>query len=168
MMKKLQPIYEPSAGPSVLRNSFRQRKAARAVVLDAHGRVALLHVTKNAYHKLPGGGIDPGEDVITALKREMREEIGCAVTDIQEIGEITEYRDEWGLTQISYFYRARLEGEVGTPAFTEEELADGFEVVWADNINAATNLLKADEPQGYEGPLIQQRDVAILKAINDD
>lgn len=164
-MKKLPSIYELDANRSSPRNHFRQRIAARAVVFDAHGRIALLHVAKNAYHKLPGGGIDPGEDVLTALRREMLEEIGCDIAEIQEIGEITEYRDEWGLTQVSYFYRASVDGQPGTPDFTEEEVADGFEVVWADNIGAAIARLQANQPQGYEGPLIQQRDIAILQAV---
>ena len=161
-MKKLPPIYEPGADESAPRHDFRVRQAARAVVLDASGRVALLRVHKNKYYKLPGGGIDPGEDVLTALKREMLEEIGCEISDAQEIGEVTEYRDQWGLTQTSYFYRAQLAGEAGTPAFTDEELADGFEVVWADSIDAAIALMEADQPDGYEGPLIRRRDMGIL------
>lgn len=166
-MKKLSPIYELDADLSMARDSFRQREAARAVVYDTDGRVALLRVTKNAYHKLPGGGIETGEDVTTALAREMIEEIGCTITDIQEIGELTEYRDQWGMTQTSYFYSAKQIGEQAEPAFTEEELTDGFEVVWANDIDAAIALLQSDQPQGYEGPLIQRRDIAILQAVKN-
>ncbi len=36
------------------KNSFRVRKAARAILLDNENKLALLHVKKRGYHKLPG------------------------------------------------------------------------------------------------------------------
>ena len=44
--------------PRLDTDTFRIREAARAVVVDENGRVALLKVGKHSYHKLPGGGID--------------------------------------------------------------------------------------------------------------
>ena len=75
----------------------RHREAARAVVFDFENKVALLHVKKHAYHKLPGGGLEEGEDIKTALEREMMEEIGCQVEVQNEIGEIIEYRNQHDL-----------------------------------------------------------------------
>ena len=45
------------------RDNYSQREAARAVMADAEGRIALLHVVKYGYYKIPGGGIDPGESI---------------------------------------------------------------------------------------------------------
>ncbi len=44
------------------------REAARGIVIDDEGKIAMLHVSKNNYYKLPGGGIDEGEDKETAFK----------------------------------------------------------------------------------------------------
>jgi ADP-ribose pyrophosphatase YjhB (NUDIX family) len=92
---------------------FKTREAARAVVINNDGNIALLNVSKWNYHKLPGGGINEGEGVIAALKRECREEIGCEVEVTGEIGEIIEYRKMFNLKQTSYCYLAKVVGEKG-------------------------------------------------------
>jgi ADP-ribose pyrophosphatase YjhB (NUDIX family) len=163
-MQLLTTIYEKGADPAVLRDDFRQRNAARAVVFDVKGRVALLHVTKQGYHKLPGGGLEGDEGAAKALRRETQEEIGCDVTVQKELGIITEYRDAWGLQQNSHCYVAQVVGVVSRPAFTSEELADGFAVTWAPNLVVAIAMLEADAPANFEGPFILQRDLALLRA----
>jgi G:T/U-mismatch repair DNA glycosylase len=56
------------------------REAARAIVLDASDRVLLVEYIRpigdRTWWGTPGGGIDPGEDHHTALRRELAEEIG--------------------------------------------------------------------------------------------
>ena len=58
---------------------YKIRRAARAVIFDESGKVALLHVTKDGYHKIPGGGVENGENEKDALCREALEEAGCEV-----------------------------------------------------------------------------------------
>lgn len=59
--------------------TYQVREAARAIVLDENNMIALLHVSRDGYYKLPGGGIEDSEDPVDALKRECREEIGCEI-----------------------------------------------------------------------------------------
>jgi 8-oxo-dGTP pyrophosphatase MutT (NUDIX family) len=145
-------------------SNFRVREAARAVVSDGDGKIALLHVGLYGFHKLPGGGIDEGEDIPTALERELLEEIGCKAEVTGEVGEIIEYRNKIELVQTSYCFVARQIGEKGAPDFTEKELQEQFSIVWADNIDHAIKLIDNDKPANYEGKFIQKRDLAILKA----
>lgn len=46
----------------------------RAVILDGENRVCLIRHTYAPGWQFPGGGIDLGEDAVTALRREIREE----------------------------------------------------------------------------------------------
>ena len=58
--------------------SWRDRPVVYGLGFDAVGR--LLVVDKDGDRLLPGGGIDPGEDVPSALVREALEETGHDVT----------------------------------------------------------------------------------------
>ncbi len=61
----------------------RQRIAVYGICLDAEQRVLLVraapHLTVAGQWFLPGGGIDHGEDPVTALRREFAEETGFTV-----------------------------------------------------------------------------------------
>lgn len=143
-------------------SSFRHRRAARAVVRDTQGMIALLYVSKLHYYKLPGGGIDQGEDVLEALRRECREEIGCEIRNIRELGHVTEYRGEFSLRQDSYCFAADISGGKKAPNMTQKELDEGFEVVWMPPHEAIAKVHES-RPDNYEGRFIGPRDSVILK-----
>jgi 8-oxo-dGTP diphosphatase len=147
--------------------TYGTREAARAVVVDHDNNVALLHATKTDYYKLPGGGLDDDTDKIIALKRECREEIGCEVEVVSEIGLVNEWRRFCKLHQVSYCYFAKVIGEKGVPDFTESEIEEGFEVVWLPYDQALRTLRESKaeqiEAKGYMVP----RDIAILESSHN-
>lgn len=65
------------------------RSAVRALILDEDDRVLLCRFViphpavppqTTAVWAAPGGGVEPGEDQLTALRRELREETGLTIT----------------------------------------------------------------------------------------
>lgn len=171
-MKNLLTINEQDIlpdSPAIDTSAFRKRGAARAVLLDESGQVYLLSVGKHGYHKLPGGGIDEGEDVKQALERELMEEVGCRAEIIAELGIIIEYRnyEDGGLEQTSYCYLAKQVGNQVDSALEAAELEDGMFEVKAKSIDDALALLSQDKPGNLEGKFIQKRDMAFLHAAKE-
>ena len=143
---------------------FSTREASRAIVLDKTGRVFLLKINRDHYHKLPGGGIEEGEDIKTALARELLEEIGCTAEVATEIGEIVEYRNQEQLKQISFCFIAKQFGEQLPPSFEQGEIDEGSEILLVESIDDAIRLLENDTPDDYTGKFIRIRDLHFLRS----
>lgn len=144
-------------------NKYDIREAGRAVVIDNEKNIAILYASKQSYYKLPGGGVEEGEDSIVAIKRECREEIGCNIEIIKEIGSIIEYMKIFKIKQTSYCYFAKVEGKKMKPNYTEEEIRRGFQTLWL-SYDEALNKLKSclDGSDNYHFYVVP-RDIAFLE-----
>ena len=54
------------------------RNSARSLIVQ-NGKIAMIHSLQYDYYKIPGGGIEDGEDPVAAMIRETREEAGLVV-----------------------------------------------------------------------------------------
>lgn len=161
-MKQLATL-NPENVSEVEVNSYRIREAVRAIVVDEQNAVALLHVTAEAYYKIPGGGIKHKEDHESALQRECLEEIGSEVEVLAELGFIVEWRKFCNLKQISYCYFAKLKGKKGTPRYTQKELSQGFKQLWVP-YNEAVQRISQHQATSIEGSrYIVPRDTLFLE-----
>lgn len=146
-------------------SNFKKREAARAVVFDKDKNIALLNVTKKNYHKLAGGGMEEGEDVEMALRREILEELGCNIENIRELGIIEEFRSKFAIHQVSYCFLADVVGEKGLPNFMGDEIEDGFKPEWMSLEQAILKMEEEANVEEYEGKFIRLRDLTFLKAV---
>lgn len=140
--------------------SYITRIAARGILKKGEN-IALLNVTNLNFYKLPGGGVEQGETIEQAFKREIMEEVGCDCEISAKLGEIIEYRDGFKLKQTSHVFVSELKREIGEPHLMPDEIAEGFEVMWVTPIEAI-RLLESSIPTDYEGKFIIKRDLAII------
>lgn len=78
---------------------------------------------------LPGGGIDPGESDQEAITRELREELGVTVKDVQEIGTVVQYRNLLEKRYLINGYTAEIETTGGLTEPRDEGEAQ-FTIQW--------------------------------------
>lgn len=146
------------------RSNYYQRQAVRAVLSDTDGLIALMHAKKLDYYKLPGGGVDEGENLDQALARELLEETGYAADTLSKLGTVLEWRDFAKMKQISHAYTAKIVGEQGELSLTENEIENGFELVWVESLHVAISLVESKmNHNDLEVVFMATRDAAILK-----
>ena len=154
---------------STIKNSALERRsfgreAVRVVIFDKDGQVALLYVGKHGIYKLPGGGIQGDEELLTALNREVSEETGYQLSDIEKLGIITEDREKGNMFQISHCYLAAGQYR-NKPEFSSEETREEFSLFWARDLDEVIALVEGrDESKGYDNIYIRRRDKTILIA----
>src|SRR5690554_1883720 len=90
------------------------REAVRGIILN-NEKVLMIFSSENGDYKFPGGGIEIGETKVQTLIREVQEECGALVSEIEkEVGKVIEYNkplekeyDVFKMT--SYYYICMVE-----------------------------------------------------------
>ncbi|ELR06205.1 hypothetical protein GMDG_07860 [Pseudogymnoascus destructans 20631-21] len=126
--------------------SYKECPAARVIAFNAARKVAIVYTKRERYYKLPGGGIDSGEQHEMAALREMQEETGG----------IVKIRKNFGCC-----YVADVVDDSGSPSLTEDEVNDGLGHLWLSVDEAKTKMAGA-EPRSELGLYIKERDIYLL------
>jgi len=145
-------------------SNAKPRIAVGVILFDEDGNIALYYANNWEIYTVPGGGVDDGEDILLAAKREMWEETGCQCEIIAEIGVIHENRSEHNFTQERYHFLARIVGDKGPLHLTEKESASGATVRWFP-LDEAIQIISNQKPSTYQQCFIQKRDVVVLQAV---
>ena len=81
---------EKPSGRKTTREIAEHSDCVAVVVLDDQDNVLLVRQFRHAVGKflleIPAGGIDPGEEAIDCVRRELQEEIGCLPRRIDKLG----------------------------------------------------------------------------------
>ncbi|GHU81581.1 hypothetical protein FACS1894191_8550 [Clostridia bacterium] len=108
------------------------RTASRGILTD-NGGMALMRVGGLKCHKLPGGGLEAGEDPRQAFIREVREETGYVSEITGELGYVDEHKSKSSFYQRSYCYVGKALFESGQELTQNERNLDfGLEWVTAE------------------------------------
>jgi len=127
---ELLKIFNKEEIPEESIGNFQKESSVRIIVKDKDGKVAILYSQKGDFYVLPGGRIEKEETSEEAVIREAREETGCKVETIKEVGRTIEVRAKKEEVKESFCYLVEVVGEKGNPSFRGEELNDEFEINW--------------------------------------
>ncbi len=148
-----------------------KRKAVRGVCIKGD-QILMAHLENSGEYKFPGGGVNPGEGDIEALKREMLEEAGVTkIKEITNLGVALQKQDsifnEGIFYQISKYY---MVSDFDENAFAIENLDDyevdlGVKPKWVritDALKHNQEIMKDEN----RNPWVD-RDTLILKYISE-
>ncbi|AZN40574.1 DUF402 domain-containing protein [Paenibacillus albus] len=140
------------------------RYGARGVLFDSEWQVAMMYMSKMQLYKLPGGGIEEGEDSQDAFLREIQEETGCKSEVIHEIGYIEEHKVHNAFLQHSACYVGKVVEHSTSISLTDKEIALGMQVEWM-SIDTAIAIMNKGLQQNVNGSsrFMLLRDLTILE-----
>ena len=94
-----------------------------AVIRDEAGRMLVVRKRGTAIFMKPGGKREPGEDDLTALARELAEELGVRLVSAELLGRFeAPAANEAGATVRSHAYLAKIAGDIAIQAEIEDLL----------------------------------------------
>jgi len=146
-----------------------ERHAARAIVVKGEN-ILLLYTQRYHDYSLPGGGIDEGEDEITGLIRELKEETGAqGVRNVEAFARYDEYRpwykaDADIIYMISHCYVCEIDEELGETAFESHEVNNGMIPLWMNIHEAIAHNEEVIANSDKKGLSIE-RETFLLKVI---
>ena len=145
------------------------RKIVRAIVFDEEKKFYFVRIHRDdSFGKATlidtsGGGVEKGEDLETAIQRELKEELGAEVEILQEIGIVSDYYNHVHRHNINHYFLCKVR------SFGEKNLMP-YEI--RDFHMESLKLSYEEAIREYEkcsntklGRLIAQREVPVLEEV---
>ena len=143
------------------------RRIVRAVVTDGAGSFYFVRAVRDddfgaaTLIETAGGGVEPGEDLEAAVRRELREELGAEVEILARIGMVSDYYNLIHRHNLNHYFLCRVRA-FGDRHLTEDEaesfhlstLKLGYEAAVAEYERRACTPL---------GRLIANRELPVLR-----
>ena len=147
------------------------RRIARAIVFDDDGYFYFMRADRDdlfgkATHiETPGGGVEKGEDLNTAIRRELSEELGVEVDVICKLGLVSDYYNVIHRHNLSNYFLCKVK------SFGEKHLTqDEIEVFHLATLKFTFDEAVAEYERRSETPigrLIARRELPILKRAKE-
>ena len=147
------------------------RQIVRAIVFDDEGWFYFVRASRDdqfgkaALIETSGGGVEQGEDLLSAIHRELREELGAEVEVVAKIGVISDYYNLIHRHNVNHYFLCRA------TSFGEKHLMpDEIEALHLSTLRLTFEEAEAE----YErractpiGRLIAARELPVLKRARE-
>lgn len=145
-----------------------RRPSVRGIIIK-DGKIAMIHSLKYDYYKLPGGGMEEGEEYIETLIREVKEETGLVVVkdSIKEFGyvkRIEKGRYEDIFIQENFYYTCEVEDEPQSQELDDSEEEEEFILEFVEpevaiHVNNTSNHKEKVSVRTYAGMILRENRV---------
>lgn len=147
------------------------RKIARAVVFDSEGYYYFVRAVREddfgsaTLIETAGGGVERGEDLASAIRRELKEELGAEVDILCKIGVVSDYYNLIHRHNINNYFLCKI-SSFGDKRLTQEEM---------ESFHLSTLKMSYDEAvKEYEkrsatrlGKLVANRELPVLRRAKE-
>ena len=145
------------------------RKIVRAIVFDDQENYYFVRAKRDddfgkaTLIETSGGGVEAGEDLETALKRELKEELGAEVEIMHKIGIVSDYYNLIHRHNINNYYLCKVTS-FGEKHLTKDEIEDfHLSTLSLSYRNAEEEYKKCAETK--IGKLIAARELPVLRRV---
>ena len=147
-----------------------ERPSARGIIMQGD-KLVMIYSRAYGFYKLPGGGIEVGEDKQQALVREVKEETGLTVIpeSIKEFGyvrRIQKGKYEPVFIQDNFYYLCQTTDEMGTQELTDVEKEADFVLQYVTPQQALDK--NREYLEQHESDLMIQREARVLEFVIDE
>ena len=147
------------------------RQIVRAIIFDEAGYFYFVRVLRNddfgkaTLIETSGGGVEPGEDLHAAIRRELKEELGADVDVLLKIGVVSDYYNLIHRHNINHYFLCRVRA-FGDKHMTQDEI---------ECFHLSTLRLRCEDAmREYErcsdsrlGRLLRQRELPVLQRAKE-
>jgi 8-oxo-dGTP pyrophosphatase MutT (NUDIX family) len=147
------------------------RQIARAIVFDESGYLYFVRAVRDddfgkaTLIETSGGGVEPGEELTQAIKRELKEELGIETDIVCKIGVVSDYYNLIHRHNINNYYLCKV-ASFGEKNLTKDEI-ESFHL-------STLKLTFEDAVKEYEkcsttrlGRLVANRELPILRRAKE-